>query len=131
MGTINLNGPGTLALKNDGDGTESLQTVNFLENVVVASNSTITVARAATAANKDLQLGTLSIGYNQLNVTNSNGFSLEFTGSVNLTGADLRRLHLQRLERPAGPGFKRPGDRRRDRGGQYHAHQRRPGHAGA
>ena len=79
VGTVNLGG-GTLALKNDGDGTGSLQTLNFLENVAIASESTITIAHAATAANKDLQLGTLSLGGNQLNVSNSNGFSLEFTG---------------------------------------------------
>jgi len=87
-GTINFNSTGTLALLNAGDGTGATQNVDFLENVSMASNGTITVSRAGSVAiNKTLQLGSLTLGANTLTVTNNNGYGLAITGSTTLSGA--------------------------------------------
>ena len=88
--TLNLNGAGVLTLKNDGTGTGALQSVNFLENLVVSNSDTINVGKLGStgnAANKTLRLGNLSIGAQTLTVTPSNGFGLEFTGTTTLTAA--------------------------------------------
>ncbi len=86
--TINFDNSGTLALLNSGDGMGSLQSINFLENVTLAANSTISVNRSSSVAiNKTLQLGELTLGANALTVSNSSGFGLEFTGATTLTAA--------------------------------------------
>ena len=86
--TINFDNSGTLALLNSGDGMGSLQSINFLENVTLAANSTISVNRSGSVAiNKTLQLGELTLGANALTVSNSSGFGLEFTGATTLTAA--------------------------------------------
>jgi len=88
-GTISLNGTGNLNLKNDGDGSGSLQSINFLHDVLVSNSDTITVGKLGTlgnAANKTIQLGNLGIGAQTLTVTPSNGFGLEFAGTTILTG---------------------------------------------
>jgi autotransporter-associated beta strand protein len=78
---------GGLTLKDDGDGTGTPETIVFGDNVSVTGASTITVDRlGATALNKTLQQGTLSIGAQSLTVTNNDGYGLEFAGAATLSG---------------------------------------------
>ncbi|QIF03831.1 autotransporter-associated beta strand repeat-containing protein [Roseimicrobium sp. ORNL1] len=104
---------GTLDLRADGNGTDGgtdfvtgtttrTQKIVFGDNVTVAGNTTIAVDRvggytAGTASaggtlfqtplNKTMQFGTLLIGANTLTITNNNGYGVEFSGGVSLTGA--------------------------------------------
>ena len=83
---ITLNG-GTLALANDGDGSSARQIIVYGDNLTVTANAAVTVARiGGTGLNKTIQLGGLSIGASTLTVTPSNGYGLEFTGALTLTG---------------------------------------------
>ncbi len=102
---VTLSG-GTLDLRSDGDGTDGgsnfvsgtairTQAINFGQNVTVSASSTIQADRLGTtyaplfttAANKTMQLGTLTIGAQTLTITNNNGYGVEFTGTATLTAA--------------------------------------------
>ncbi|MEA3209273.1 MAG: hypothetical protein QOE70_2330 [Chthoniobacter sp.] len=86
---------GAMSFLADGDGSGVPEGIVFNDDITMTGNSAITVGRLGSgsgsgpglfqqAANKRIQLDTLSIG-NQLNVTNNNGYGLEFTGTTTLT----------------------------------------------
>jgi autotransporter-associated beta strand protein len=77
---------GTLSLQDDGDGLGDPQNINLGQNVTDSTGGGITVGRlGATALNKTIQLGSLTIGNQILTVTPNNGYGLQFTGSTTLT----------------------------------------------
>ncbi|MEZ0273883.1 MAG: beta strand repeat-containing protein, partial [Roseimicrobium sp.] len=107
---------GTLDLRSDGNGTDGgtdfvagttirTQKIVFGDNVTVAGNTTIATDRVGgytagiasaggtlfqTPLNKTMQFGTLLIGANTLTITNNaNGYGVEFSGGVSLTGAAI------------------------------------------
>jgi autotransporter-associated beta strand protein len=92
-GTVTLN-LGNLALQNDIDGTGKPESLSYSKGVTLTGDSTITVERSAAgyapyypqAANKTLQLTSLTMGANELYVANNNGYGLEFTASPTFTG---------------------------------------------
>jgi fibronectin-binding autotransporter adhesin len=89
MGTggVKLNSGGPFYLKNDGDGSTNAQVLTYGNNVDLGATTTIDVNRVgATAQNKTLALGTLSIGANRtLNVSGASGYVLSFS-NVSVTG---------------------------------------------
>jgi len=95
-GLVTLSG-GALQLLNDGtstgNGNGKTESISYGNAVTVSGNAGITVGQytasvgTLNAANKTMQLGTLSISAQTLTVTNNNGFGLEFTGVTMLTGS--------------------------------------------
>jgi len=84
--SLALNG-GTLQLRALGTQNTTAETIVFGNNVTIGGGTTIDVARsAATSTNKNIQLGTLSLGAFTLNVTTANTYALIF-GNTTLTGA--------------------------------------------
>ncbi|MCE9609011.1 MAG: autotransporter-associated beta strand repeat-containing protein [Chthoniobacter sp.] len=97
-GLVTISNGAALALASDGTGTglgnSKLESISYGNDIALSgAGQTITVGQftanvgTLNAANKMLQLDTLSIGAQTLTVTNSNGFGLEFTGATTLTGA--------------------------------------------
>lgn len=78
-----------LNLLADGDGLGTQQSISFGQNTAVVGNATISVGKlsAANALNKTIQLGTLTLGEDTLNVTTANGYGLQFAGATTLTNA--------------------------------------------
>ncbi len=104
---VTLSG-GTLSLLTDGAslttpnpaGTSQAETIVINNPITVTGNSGITVGRQSpaqfapmytTAANKDVQIPTLTIGGSALTATANNGYDLQIPGAVTLIGvADFR-----------------------------------------
>jgi fibronectin-binding autotransporter adhesin len=83
---LKLNG-GTLQLRASGAGSNTVQTVTFGNNVTVGGNVAIDVGQVASATNKTLALGTLSIGANTLTTSAATGtYALQF-GTTTASGA--------------------------------------------
>jgi autotransporter-associated beta strand protein len=86
---------GNVSYLHDGNGTSTPNDIVYGEDVTVTASSSLTVGRLgttyaplfATASNKTIQLGTLSISAQTLTVNNNDGYELEFTGTTTLTGA--------------------------------------------
>ena len=86
---LNLSG-GTVSLNSDGDGTGTPNTADtYTGGLSILANTTVTVNRVgAIALNKTIaESGTTSINGSTLTVTPSNGYGLDLTGAVTLTGA--------------------------------------------
>lgn len=83
-GTLELRADGTLPGSNNG----SPESLVFGHNLTVQGDSTIVVNNLAGSnlfLNKLIQLGTLSLGGNTLNVTVNNGYGLEIAGTTTLS----------------------------------------------
>jgi autotransporter-associated beta strand protein len=91
--SLQLNG-GTLGLSVDGDGSVRPETLSVAENLTVNSFGTVVLNRAGglalpqftQAANKVLQLGSLTLNSGTFAVTPAAGFGLEFAGATTVTG---------------------------------------------
>ncbi|MEA3210849.1 MAG: fibronectin-binding autotransporter adhesin [Chthoniobacter sp.] len=71
-----------------GLGTRESMTDFSTKNFSVVGNANITAGRRTVTSNlnKTIRLGALTLGEDTLAVTNNNGYGLEFTGAVSLTG---------------------------------------------
>ena len=91
--SLQLSG-GALGLWVDGDGSVRLETLSVPENLTVNSLGTVVLNRAGglavpqltLAANKVLQMGSLTLNSATFTLTPNAGFALEFAGATTVTG---------------------------------------------